>query len=171
MQLFGAAVLVTVILATPMAVGAQTPPAVAPAAPAPSVSLAPPVDARALGISLSRIARRLAADSKARSQGASPLQLEYHIDVFGSAPELRFFTGEDLVFGAVPGSAPTHRDMLSHVTPQAFRSPRADVLGAISGAARYGARRAGERSYDRQYEAYRKLIEAGKPATPPKPPQ
>ena len=166
-------VLGCVVAVTPAALHAQTPPSATPVPPVATAAppAAPAIDAGALGISLSRIARRLNADSQARSAGTSPLSLAFHIDVFGSAPELKLFTGQDLFYGAVPGSSPTHRDMLSHVTPQAFRSPRADVLGAISRASRYGARKAELWNYDRQYEAYRKLIEAGQNATAPKPPQ
>lgn len=129
------------------------------------------IDATALGVSLSRISRRLAAESQTRRDGGSPLRLEFHVDVYGNAPELRFFTGQDLVYGAVPGSAPTHRDMLMHVTPQAFRSPRVDFLSMITGAAMYGAKKVQDWNYDRQYEAYRKLVEAGRNVPAPKPPQ
>ena len=151
-----------VVVAAPAA--AQT----APAAPA-ATERAPAIDAGALGISLSRISRRLAAESQARSEGASPLKLEYFVDVYGTAPQLRFFTGQDLVYGGVPGSAPTHRDMMMHVTPQAFRSPRVDFLSLISTAAMYGAKKTQQWNYDRQYEAYRKLVEAGQNVPAPKP--
>lgn len=157
MRRFLAAVLVSAAAVVPAA--AQT---AAPAA-------APAIDAQALGISLSRISRRLAAESAARSEGVSPLKLEFHVDVYGNAPQLRFFTGEDLVYGAVPGGAPTHRDMMMHVTPQAFRSPRVDFLSLLTGAAMYGAKKAQDWNYDRQYEAYRKLVEAGQNVPAPKP--
>jgi hypothetical protein len=129
------------------------------------------IDANALGVSLSRISRRLAAESQARSQGASPLNLEFHVDVYGTAPRLRFFTGEDLVYGAVPGSAPTHRDMLNLVTPQAFRSPRVDFLGMLTGVAMYGAKKVQQWDYDRELAEYKKQIEAGKSVPAPKPPK
>ena len=158
--------LLTALLAcvlTAAAASAQTAPV------APAATPAPAIDAGALGISLSRISRRLAAESQARSEGASPLKLEYFVDVYGNAPELRFFTGQDLVYGGVPGSAPTHRDMMMHVTPQAFRSPRVDFLSLISVAAMYGAKKTQQWNYDRQYEAYRKLVEAGRNVPAPKP--
>lgn len=132
---------------------------------------APAFNASAMGISLSRIARRLDAESEARSEGLSPLKLEYHVDVFGNAPQLRFFTGQDLIYGAVPGSAPTHRDMLNLVTPQAFRSPRVDFLSLVAGAAMYGAKKAQQWNYDRELEEYKKMVEAGKNVPAPKPPK
>jgi hypothetical protein len=126
----------------------------------------PALNASAMGISLSRIARRLDAESEARSDGVSPLKLEYHVDVFGNAPQLRFFTGQDLIYGAVPGS-----DMLNLVTPQAFRSPRVDFLSLVAGAAMYGAKKAQQWNYDRELEEYKKMVEAGKNVPAPKPPK
>lgn len=131
----------------------------------------PALNAGAMGISLSRIARRLDAESEARSDGLSPLKLEYHVDVYGNAPQLRFFTGQDLIYGAVPGSAPTHRDMLNLVTPQAFRSPRVDFLSLVAGAAMFGAKKAQQWNYDRELEEYKKMVEAGKNVPAPKPPK
>ncbi len=131
----------------------------------------PALNAGAMGISLSRIARRLDAESEARSEGVSPLKLEYHVDVFGNAPQLRFFTGQDLIYGVVPGSAPTHRDMLNLVTPQAFRSPRVDFLSLVAGAAMYGSRKVQQWNYDRELEEYKKMVEAGKNVAAPKPPK
>jgi hypothetical protein len=142
------------------------------AEPAPAAAPAtPPIDATALGISLRRIQQRLTAESKARSSGLSPLRLEYFVDVYGTAPALRFFTGEDLIYGTVPGGAPTHRDMLWHVTPQAFRSPRVDFLGLAAGAAAYGARKVQDWNYERELAAYKKLIEAGRIVPAPQPPR
>ena len=155
--------LVAALVIGPVLVRAQT----ADPAPASSATL----NAGAMGISLSRIARRLDAESQARSEGLSPLKLEYHVDVYGNAPRLRFFSGQDLIYGAVPGSAPTHRDMLNLVTPQAFRSPRVDFLSLVAGAAMYGARKTQQWNYERELEEYQKLVEAGKNVPAPKPPK
>lgn len=149
------------LLASPAVVAAQEA-----AAPAPTA-----IDGRALGVSLARIQRRLAADSQARSAGYSPLKLEYFVDVYGNAPVLRFFTGESLVYGAVPFSAPTHADMLAQVTPQAFRSPRVDFLSLVTGAAMFGARKAQDWNYDRELAAYKKMVEAGRNVPAPQPPK
>ncbi|MGE0812179.1 MAG: hypothetical protein AB7O28_06405 [Vicinamibacterales bacterium] len=129
------------------------------------------IDAKALGVSLTRIQRRLAVESQARRTGRYPLKLEYFVDVYGSAPALRFFDGQDLVYGGVPGGAPTHADMLWQVTPQAFRSPRVDFLGIAAGAAKFGARKAREWNYERELAAYKKLIEAGRNVPAPQPPK
>lgn len=56
------------------------------------------------------------------------LNLRYTVEVFGQAPPLELFTpGESLTTGPVPNTAPTHRDMIEHVTPIEYRSPPADL--------------------------------------------
>lgn len=130
-----------------------------------------PVNAAALGVSLARIQRRLAADSQAQRAGASPLKLDFFVDVYGVAPRLVFFEPQELLYGPVPGSAPTHRDMIQHNLPQAFRSPRVDFLGMIAGVAMYGARKAQRWEYERDLAAYKKRVEAGENIPAPKPPQ
>ena len=115
------------------------------------------VNAAALGVSLSRIQRRLTAESVARTAGASP--------------RLVFFDPQELLYGPVPGSAPTHRDMIQHNLPQAFRSPRVDFLGMITGVAMYGARKVQRWDYERDLAAYKKRVEAGENIPAPKPPK
>ncbi len=149
---------------------AQTPsPETAPSATQAVPSPALPTDA--LGVSLARIKRRLAADAEAETLGANPLKIEYRVDVFGAAPALRFFAGQDLMFGAVPGSSPTHADMLYMFTPQAFRSPRVDFLGLLVGAAGSGAKKVQDWRYLRDLRNYQRLIESGVNVPAPKPPQ
>jgi hypothetical protein len=143
--------------------------------PAPAGSSTTPpaaaIDPHALGVSVSRISRRLQADARARSEGDSPLKLEYFVDVYGTAPALRFFDGHDLRYGAIPMSPPTHADMLFQMTPQAFRSPRVDFLGLAYAAANAGARKVEDWRYLRDLRAYQKLIEAGRNVPAPPPPK
>ncbi|MGE0362710.1 MAG: hypothetical protein AB7H93_08675 [Vicinamibacterales bacterium] len=129
------------------------------------------IDPSALGISMARISRQLRIDEQARRQGDSPLKLEYFVDVYGTAPALRFFTAPELMYGAVPGSAPTHRDMLYQLTPQAFRSPRVDFLGLAYAGASAGVRKVQDWRYERDLRAYQKLIESGRIVPAPQPPR
>jgi hypothetical protein len=137
--------------------------------PAPAATTA--INPEALGVSLARISRRLQADARARSQGDSPLKLEYFVDVYGIAPSLRFFDGQDLRYGAIPMSPPTHADMLFQMTPQAFRSPRVDFLGLAYSAATAGARKVEDWRYLRDLRAYQKMIESGRNLPAPQPPR
>ena len=52
------------------------------------------------------------------------LNLRYVIEVFGQAPPLVVFTKEDnLLTGPVPYGAPTHREIVEHITPKEYRAP------------------------------------------------
>jgi hypothetical protein len=83
------------------------------------------VDVDRLPINLSKIQRELQRQAdKEERQG---LNLRYSLHVYGVAPRLQFFTEDDnLTTGPVPWGAPTHREMIDHVTPQEFRAPFAD---------------------------------------------
>ena len=60
------------------------------------------------------------------------LNLRYQIQIFGFAPPIEFFSkDENLTVGPVPNSAPTHRDMIEHVTPEEFRAPIMDFSALI----------------------------------------
>ena len=158
------------VAALPLPALAQASAGVQEAGAEPEAAQAPAINPDALGVSLSRIKRRLAADSSTRTPGGAPLKLEYHVDVFGTAPHLRFFAGQDLMYGGVPGSAPTHRDMLYQMTPQLFRQPTVDLLGLAVGAAMAGAKKVQDWQYLRDLRNYQKLVEAGRNVPAPKPP-
>lgn len=89
-------------------------------------SAATPVDVNRLPIDLDRINRRLRQSSEREERDG--LRLRYSIDVYGTAPPIVIFDPkrDNLLTGPVPHSAPTHQDMLEHVTPQEFRSPVMD---------------------------------------------
>jgi hypothetical protein len=84
------------------------------------------VDVDRLPIDLDRIQRQVQQASTEREQ-RDGLNLRYQIEVFGRAPEIRLFApGENLTNGPVPYGAPTHQEMIDHVTPREFRSPVMD---------------------------------------------
>ena len=97
------------------------------------------IDARRLPVSLVRIHREL-RQSTVREEREG-LNLRYNIEVFGQAPPLELFTpGENLSTGPVPDSAPTHRDMIEHVTPREYRAPAADFNALLRWLAERGRR-------------------------------
>jgi hypothetical protein len=90
----------------------------------------PAVDVDRLPLNLNRIRRELkhAADLEHRDG----LNLRYTIQIYGTAPALQIFDEEaNLVHGPVPYGAPTHRELINHVTPQEFRAPFADFSALI----------------------------------------
>ena len=87
------------------------------------------IDVSRLPLNLEKLHRELKQSTvKEEREG---LNLRYNVEVFGQAPPLMFFTREDnLTTGPVPYGAPTHQEMIDHVTPKEYRAPAADV-GAL----------------------------------------
>ena len=74
---------------------------------------AAPPTVEALGVSFERIKRELQIRPASPSREASPLKLDFYVEVMGIAPEIPLFTAAELAAGPVPGGgAPTHQDML-----------------------------------------------------------
>ncbi|MFO7693351.1 MAG: hypothetical protein R6V57_09730 [Vicinamibacterales bacterium] len=88
---------------------------------------APSIDS--LGLSFARIKRELRTLPPSTAQ--TPLKLEYYVEVQGLAPPIPIFRPGELTSGPVPYGAPTHSDMMSHVTPEEFKSPRIPVSGIV----------------------------------------
>ena len=84
--------------------------------------------AQDLPVSLERIRRKLAQVPP--SQGFL-LRLDYYVEVHGRAPQLDIFEAFDLHDGPVPFGAPTHSEMIRHVTPQEFRPPVVPLLAPL----------------------------------------
>jgi hypothetical protein len=84
------------------------------------------IDVNQLGLNLERIQREL-RQAITVSEEQDGLNLRYQIEVYGRAPEIQLFTPDDnLTTGPVPYGAPTHREIVDHITPQEFRSPVMD---------------------------------------------
>jgi hypothetical protein len=79
------------------------------------------IDVGRLPISLQNIERRF-RQGQIREEHHG-LNLRYFVDVFAKAPNIVLFTKEDnLQCGLVPGSTPTHRDMIEQMTPREYRN-------------------------------------------------
>jgi hypothetical protein len=122
----------------------------------------PQIDPTKLGVSLTRIQKglRLAeVKDKAAGQG---LRLEFNVQVFGVAPRIDVIPdGEDLVFGVVPDSAPTHREYLEFVTPQIFRTPTMPISTFAAWAAKWMADKSKKARCEEEIANYRALIMQG----------
>ena len=79
------------------------------------------IDVSRLPISLQNIERRFRQGQIREERDG--LNLRYFVDVFAKAPNIVLFTKEDnLAYGQVPHSAPTHSDMLEMMTPREYRN-------------------------------------------------
>ena len=107
----------------PAAVRAQqgAPSGTAPAAGPSSAQRTPAAPSvESLGMSFERIKRELRILPP--STAKTPLKLEYYVEVQGLAPPIPIFRPGELTTGPVPYGAPTHWDMMTHVTPEAFKA-------------------------------------------------
>src|SRR5918996_4086426 len=88
------------------------------------------VDVSRLPINLEKIQRELR--QSAEREERQGLNIRYIIDVYAPAPPLVFIGPEfDLTYGPVPQSAPTHKEMIEHVTPKEYRAPAADFSALL----------------------------------------
>jgi len=98
------------------------------------------VDVSRLPVDPARIQRAL--QESAIREERDGLNLRYTIEVYGQAPPLVLFGPDDnLATGPVPYGAPTHKEMIEHVTPKEYRAPIADFSALL----RWLAERAGKR--------------------------
>jgi hypothetical protein len=83
------------------------------------------VDVSRLPINIDRIKRQL-RQSTVRDESEG-LRLRYVVDVFGQAPRIELFGGQQNgLTGPAPYGAPTHQDMLQIMTPKEFSAPVAN---------------------------------------------
>jgi hypothetical protein len=126
-----------------------------------AVQQAPAVDATKLGVDLSRIRRELSeAEAPAPSTEQSPIRLSFTVEVVGSAPKINLLEGFSLT-GPLSYGSPTHQEVLSVLTPQAYRSPVVPVssLAIAAGALlwKYGRKK----QCEAEIENYRQLVMQG----------
>ena len=91
------------------------------------------------------------------STAKAPLKLEYYVEVQGLAPPIPIFRPGELTTGPVPYGAPTHWDMMAHVTPEAFKAGTVPVSSlALMGLAKliqWEAQRAREERREKERQA------------------
>ena len=121
----------------------------------------PAIDATRLGVDLSRIQRGLRlAESKEKS-AADGLRLDFSIQVYGQAPRIEVLNGIDLFNGAVPGTAPSHRQMIEFWTPPIYRQPAMPVSALAAWAANQIWHKSKKTRCEEEIAAYRELIMQG----------
>jgi hypothetical protein len=122
----------------------------------------PQIDATKLGVSLDRIQKGLRIAEAREQRKDDGLRLEFNIQVFGVAPRIDVIPdGEDLVFGPVPGTAPSHPQFLEFVTPQIFRTPTMPISTFAMWAAKWMADKSRKQRCEEEIANYRELIMQG----------
>jgi hypothetical protein len=142
-------------------------PAMAQDVPAPPPPPAPvPVDGQAidatkLGVDLARIQRGLRIAESREKMSADGLRLDISIQVYGQTPRVDILGGIDLVNGAVPGTAPSHRQVIEFLTPPIYRQPGVDFFGLAIIAVQKLVERGNKAHCEREIAAYRELLMQG----------
>ena len=115
------------------------------------------------GVSLERIQRglRLTESREKAKQSGTAMRLEYQVQVYGLAPKIEVLKGIDLFNGQVPGTAPSHRQLIEYVTPQIYRTPVMPVSALAFWAAAQLVQKSKKARCEEEIEAYRALLMQG----------
>jgi hypothetical protein len=119
------------------------------------------IDATKLGVDLSRISRGLRLAETKEKSAAEGLRLDFSIQVYGRAPRIEVLNGVDLFNGAVPGTAPSHRQMIEHWTPPIYRQPALPISALAYWAATQIWQKSRKTQCEEEIAAYRALIMQG----------
>jgi len=122
---------------------------------------APEIDVTKLGVSLSRIQRGLFIAESREKQGGDAMHLEFNVQVYGKSPKIEVLKGVDLFNGAVPGTAPTHSQMIEYWTPQIYRSPVMPVSALAVWAAEQMWKKSKKTACEEEIANYRALVMQG----------
>jgi len=121
----------------------------------------PQIDATKLGVSLSKIQRGLFIASERDKQHPDGMRLEFNVLVYGTAPKIEVLKGIDLFNGAVPGTAPTHGQMLEFWTPPIYRTPGMPISTLAFWAAQHLWQKSKKARCEEEIADYRALVMQG----------
>ena len=130
-------------------------------APAPAPAPDPPIDVTKLGVSLKRIQRGLFIAESREKQSGDAMHLEFNVQVYGQSPKIEVLKGIDLFNGAVPGTAPSHQQVIEFLTPQIYRSPTMPVSALAMWAAQHFWEKGKKSQCEDEIANYRALVMQG----------
>ena len=121
------------------------------------------IDATKLGVSLANIQKglRLSQSRAKEHQSGTALRLEFQVQVFGMAPRIEVLKGLDLFNGAVPGTAPTHKQFTDFVTPAIYRTPVMPLSAFAGWAAAQVYQKSKRAQCEEEIRSYRELLMQG----------
>ena len=120
-----------------------------------------PIDATKLGVDLNRIQRGLRLAESKEKVAADGLRLDFNVQVYGQAPKIDVLTGVDLFNGPVPGTAPSHRQMIDFWTPEIYRAPTMPVSALAFWAVNQLYQKSKKSRCEEEIANYRALIMQG----------
>jgi len=150
-----------VLVLTTLLVGLSVPVWAQDAQPAPAEA-DQTIDATKFGVSLDRIQRGLrVTEAREKEREAGALRLEFQVQVYGMAPKIEVLKDVDIFNGPVPGSAPTHRQLIEYVTPQIYRTPGLPISALAFWAAQQVWQKSKKTRCEEEIAAYRELLMQG----------
>lgn len=129
--------------------------------PQPAAPPDPSIDVTKLGVSLSRIQRGLFIAESREKRGGNAVHLEFNVQVYGQAPKIEVLKGVDLFNGPVPGTAPSHRQVIEHLTPQIYRTPGMPISALAMWAAQHFWEKSKKTRCEEEIAEYRALVMQG----------
>lgn len=121
----------------------------------------PEIDVSKLGVSLARIQRGLFIAESREKQGGGAMHLEFNVQVYGQSPKIEVLKGIDLFNGAVPGTAPSHNQMIEYWTPAIYRTPGLPISALAYWAAQHFWEKGKKTKCEEEIAEYRALVMQG----------
>ena len=129
--------------------------------PQPAPAPDPAIDVTKLGISIKRIQQGLFIAESREKRGGDAMHLEFNVQVYGQSPKIEVLKGIDLFNGAVPGTAPSHGQMIEFWTPQIYRSPGLPISALAFWAAQHFWEKSKKSRCEEEIADYRALVMQG----------
>jgi hypothetical protein len=142
-----------------VALGVAAPSAAQDPAPAPQAD--PAIDVTKLGVSLDRIQRGLFIAESREKRDGTEMRLEFNVQVYGMSPKIEVLKGVDLFNGGVPGTAPSHRQMIEFWTPPIYRQPGLPISALAFWAAQHLWQKSKKTRCEEEIANYRALLMQG----------
>jgi len=121
----------------------------------------PEIDATKLGVDLARIQRGLRVAETKEKSSSDGLRLSFSVQVYGQAPKIDVLQGIDLFNGGVPGSAPSHNQMIEFWTPPIYRTPGLPISALAYWAAQQFWEKSKKSRCEEEIANYRALVMQG----------
>jgi hypothetical protein len=121
----------------------------------------PPIDATKLGVDLARIQKGLRVAESNEKVTADGVRLNFSIQVYGQSPRIEILKGVDLFNGGVPGTAPSHNQMIEFWTPAIYRTPGLPISALAFWAAQQIWEKSKKSRCEEEIANYRALIMQG----------
>ena len=119
------------------------------------------VDATKMGVSIERIQKGLRIAESAEQRSTSGLRLSFQVQVYGKAPKIDVLKDVDLFNGQVPGSPPTHKEVIEFLTPAIYRQPALPISALMGWAAQAMMNRSKKADCEAELANYRALLMQG----------